>query len=299
MTEHQLRYKVVETAKLYLGAKQGDADHKLIVDTYNSHRPLARNYKLKYTDAWCAGFVSAIAIMTEMTDIIPTEVGAHEQLVKFQKLKEWQEDDKYFPKVGDIVYYDWDDSGYGDNQGRADHVGIVESLGTYSFTVIEGNMNIDGVSQVGRREVDYDQRFIRGFGTPDYKSKCDHPQEMYVDTDELNARSIAGMGGKVVAKLPFATKVVVGSEEGDWTYVTVTGYVASQYLSETEPKTSYVTTDNLNLRQTPSMKAKIILIIPSGATVQATGNTEVEDNVFWRQVIFSSRSGWVSSEYLA
>lgn len=298
MTEHELRFKVVDTARLYMGAKQGGADHKLIVDTYNSHKPLARGYKLKYTDAWCAGFVSAIAIMTDLTDIIPTEVGAHEQLQRFQALGEWQEDDKYFPQVGDIVYYDWDDSGYGDNKGRADHVGIVEALGTYSFTVIEGNMSVNGVSQVGRREVDYDGRFIRGFGVPNYASKADHPDEMYIDTDELNIRSEPGMSGKILGTVPFAGKVTTGAVDGDWVYVTISGYVSKQYLSPTIPKMSYTTTDNLNMREVPGVSGRLMLTIPKGVTVRVTGNTEVVDGVLWRQILYSNRNGWVSGEYL-
>ena len=42
MDEHELRFKVVDMARLFIGAKQGSADHKLIVDTYNSHQPLAQ-----------------------------------------------------------------------------------------------------------------------------------------------------------------------------------------------------------------------------------------------------------------
>ena len=297
MDEHALRFKVVDTARLFIGAKQGSADHKLIVDTYNSHQPLARGYKLKMTDAWCAGFVSAIAIMTDMTDIIPTEVGAQEQLQKFQKLGEFTEDDKYFPNVGDVIYYDWDDSGYGDNKGRADHVGIVEDLGTYSFTVIEGNMTVNGVSQVGRREVDYDSRFIRGFGVPDYASKADTPDEMYIDTDDLNLRADPSMSGEVLGTVQYKTKVDVDLIEGDWAFVTISGYVAKDYLSSVQPKDTYTTTDALNLRKEPETGA-VILTIPKGKQVKATGNTELMNGTMWREVRYLHNVGWVSGEYL-
>ena len=300
MDEHQLRFKVVDMARLFIGAKQGSADHKLIVDTYNSHQPLARGYKLKYTDAWCAGFVSAISIMTDMTDIIPTEVGAQEQLVLFQKLGEFTEKDDYVPKIGDIIYYDWDDSGYGDNKGRADHVGIVESLGSYSFTVIEGNMTVNGVSQVGRRAVDYDGRFIRGFGVPDYASKADNPDEMYIDTDELNLRTEPN--GDILGKLLYGSKVDVGVQEGQWTYITVSGYVGTDYLSAVQPKEYYETTDNLNMRKNPG-DGMVILTIPKGERVKATSNTEKINSVMWREVHWPtdkwiSNTGWVCGDYL-
>ena len=74
MTEQQLRKKYVDYAITYLGCKESDGSHKKIIDLYNSHTPLAQGYKMKYTDAWCACFVSAMAIGTGLTDIIPLEV---------------------------------------------------------------------------------------------------------------------------------------------------------------------------------------------------------------------------------
>lgn len=120
----------------------------------------------------------------------------------------------------------------------------------------------------------------------------------YIDTDELNMRSSAGMDGKVIAKLPFQSKVDVGVVDGEWAYVTVSGYVAAQYLSKKKPKTTYTTTDNLNLRAEPSTSGKLLLTMPKGAKVQATGNTEKADGILWRQVIYSGRSGWASGDYL-
>lgn len=73
MTEAQARATVVNTAIAWLGCKEADGSHRKIIDTYNSHTPLARGYKMKYTDAWCSTFVSAVAIKCGFTDIIPTE----------------------------------------------------------------------------------------------------------------------------------------------------------------------------------------------------------------------------------
>ena len=119
----------------------------------------------------------------------------------------------------------------------------------------------------------------------------------YVDTDELNVRTLPSMSGTVLAALPFASQVELLAEDGDWARVRVEGYCAKSYLSKRRPKTSYVTTDNLNLRQTPG-NGKILLTIPAGATVQATGNTEIVDGVMWRGVIYAQKNGWCSGEYL-
>ena len=61
MTELELRKQVVATAKLWLGRKEADGSHKEIIDVYNSICPLPVGYKMKYTDYWCAAFVSAVA----------------------------------------------------------------------------------------------------------------------------------------------------------------------------------------------------------------------------------------------
>ena len=49
MTEKQIRQKVVDTALSYIGCKESNGSHKKIIDLYNSHKPLARGYKVTYT----------------------------------------------------------------------------------------------------------------------------------------------------------------------------------------------------------------------------------------------------------
>ena len=85
MTEKELRQSYVNAAVSYLGCKESNGSHKKIIDLYNSHKPLARNYAVKYTDSWCATFVSAMAIKTGLTDIIPTECGCGQMIQLFQK----------------------------------------------------------------------------------------------------------------------------------------------------------------------------------------------------------------------
>lgn len=168
MTEAQIREKVVATAKAWIGYNEADGSHRQIVDVYNAHRPLARGYALKYTDAWCAGFVSAVAIKCGLTDIMPTEVGVWNMIELYKKLGRWKESDSYTPKPGDIIMYAWGDNGVGDCTSGASHVGIVVSCDGKIITVIEGNKN----DAVGYREIAVNGRYIRGFGLPDYAGKA-------------------------------------------------------------------------------------------------------------------------------
>ena len=78
----------------------------------------------------------------------------------------WQENDAYVPSVGDVVFYDWQDTGKGDNTGYPDHVGLVCGVSGSTIKVIEGNKN----DAVEYRDLPINGRYIRGYGLPDYAS---------------------------------------------------------------------------------------------------------------------------------
>lgn len=165
--EQQLRLEAVSTAAGYLGAQEGDAVHKQIIDLYNSHEPLAQGYAVTYTDNWCATFASAVAIQCGNTDIVPTECGCERQIALFQELNRWEESDTYLPSPGDYIFYAWDEFSFGDCTGWADHVGIVAGTWGPFIQVIEGNKD----DAVGYRYIWRWDFSIRGYGLPDYASK--------------------------------------------------------------------------------------------------------------------------------
>ena len=174
MTEAQARQHILSIMRGWVGLKRADGSHKVIIDTYNGHKPLARSYAVKYTDAYCATTVSAAAIQAGFDDIIPLECGCGQMIELAKKMGIWQENDAYVPEPGDIVMYDWQDNGVGDNTGWPDHVGMVETVAGNIETVIEGNMS-GGV--VGRRNLQVNGRYIRGYILPKYESKADKPNE--------------------------------------------------------------------------------------------------------------------------
>ena len=160
------RENIVKQAQEWLGRNEVTGTHKHIIDVYNAHRPLARGYKVKYTDAWCATFVSAVAIACGATDIMPTECGCPKMIELYKQLGTWIEKDDYTPLPGDVIFYDWDDSGNGDNTTAPDHVGIVEKVNGSLITIIEGNYK----NAVSRRVIAVNGRYIRGFGVPKYEA---------------------------------------------------------------------------------------------------------------------------------
>ena len=173
MTEQELRNHVVVTAEQWLGCKESDGSHKKIIDLYNSHKPLARSYPVKYTDEWCATYVSAVAIACGLTDIMPTECSCSKMVALYQKLGRWQEADDYVPQLGDVVMYDWADTGSGDNKGNPDHVGIVAYISGNSMKIIEGNIS----NSVAYRALSVNGKYIRGYCLPDYASKADEVKQ--------------------------------------------------------------------------------------------------------------------------
>lgn len=180
---------IIEQAVNWVGYSESNAKHKAIVDVYNTLNPLPRGYKVKYTDSWCATFVSACSIKAGATDILPCECSCERMIELFKNIGCWVEADNYVPKVGDILFYDWQDSGVGDNRGWSDHVGIVETVNANNIVVIEGNIN----DAVGRRIVYIDGKHIRGYGVPKYDDPLIKENGDYVD--EIAKEVIAGKWG--------------------------------------------------------------------------------------------------------
>lgn len=168
MTETQLRTKMVDTAKKYIGVKQGTEKHKHIVDLFNKIRP--DGWAMTLSAPWCACFSSGIAIevlgVEQAKKFFPLSANCVTIIEKAKKLGIWVESDTYKPKKGDWILYDWDDSGVGDNHGSPDHVGIVASVSGNTIKVIEGNKGT--TSQVGERVITKGGRYIRGYACPKY-----------------------------------------------------------------------------------------------------------------------------------
>ena len=159
------RLDFVNKAITYLERNEADGSHKGIIDLYNSITPLPVGYKVKYTDDWCAAFVSAVAKACGMTGIVFPECGCERMIKLYQKAGRWQENDGYTPKAGDIIFYDWQDNGVGDNRGFSDHVGIVVAVNGTVIKLIEGNLS----NKVGYRNLLINGKYIRGYGLPDFE----------------------------------------------------------------------------------------------------------------------------------
>ena len=166
--ERELRMGLVDTARGWAGVREDDGSHRFIIDLYNTLDPLPQDYRVTYEDAWCAAFGTAAAMAEGLTDIIPPECSCSRQINLFRELGSWEERDDYIPLPGDYIYYDWDLPRSLDCTGWPEHVGIV--VGTFGpfIRVMEGNKDDDA----SYRTIWIDDWCIRGYGVPDYASKC-------------------------------------------------------------------------------------------------------------------------------
>lgn len=156
---------VLNVMRSWIGYSEANGKHRQIIDLYNSHKPLARGYAVKYSDEWCDTTVSAAAIKAGVVDLIGTECGCEQHIKIFQSKGIWIEDGTIRPQPGDIILYNWGDSTQ-PNDGYSDHIGYVESVSGNTITVIEGNKD----ESVARRQIPVGWGYIRGYARPKYAS---------------------------------------------------------------------------------------------------------------------------------
>lgn len=183
MTEQELRLAVKKQITSWLGLNQFDRSNQIILNIYNDHKPLARGYAIRQGDHWCACTVSAVSIALGLTDIMPTEVSCPQMVSLYQmhKISRWEESDAYYPSIGDIILYDWQDNGQGDDRGTPDHIGIVTDVVGNTITVTEGNIN----GRVNTRNLAVNGKYIRGYCLPNYAWKAARLTEIPKGDDEV------------------------------------------------------------------------------------------------------------------
>ena len=154
----------VLAAAAMVGVKGGSAEHHRLVNDYNSVRPLPVGYAVKNSDDWCDIFTTVIFQREGLSDLIGRECGVERHIHIFKRLGIWNEDGNSTPKAGDIITFNWDQNSQ-QNDGWADHIGIVEKVENGIIHTIEGNSN----DEVKRNTYRIGHGNIRGFASPRYR----------------------------------------------------------------------------------------------------------------------------------
>ena len=158
--------RVLKAASSLIGVDTGSPEHLKLVRDYNSVHPLPVGYPVKNTDDWCDVFVTTVFQREGLSHLIGRECGVERHIQIFKNLGIWNENGASTPKSGDIITFNWDQN-YQQNDGFADHIGIVEYVENGLIHTIEGNSG--DVGTVKRNVYRIGNGNIRGFATPRYR----------------------------------------------------------------------------------------------------------------------------------
>ena len=157
--------RVIRAAANLVGTSTGSAAHQRMVADYNSVKPLPVGYAVKNTDDWCDVFVTVVFQREGLSHLVGRECGVERHIQIFKKLGIWNEDGTTTPQSGDIITFNWDKDTQ-QNDGWADHIGIVERVENGWIHTIEGNSS-NGVVRRNTYRVGHGN--IRGFARPRYQ----------------------------------------------------------------------------------------------------------------------------------
>ena len=157
--------RVIRAASNLVGTSTGSAAHQRMVADYNSVKPLPVGYAVKNTDDWCDVFVTVVFQREGLSYLVGRECGVERHIQIFKKLGIWNEDGTTTPQSGDIITFNWDKDTQ-QNDGWADHIGIVERVENGWIHTIEGNSS-NGVVRRNTYRVGHGN--IRGFARPHYQ----------------------------------------------------------------------------------------------------------------------------------
>ena len=155
---HVLRYYPIGRA-FTVGGNQAIVEVALTQVGNEGGEPYWSWYGYSYRVAWCAIYVSWCADQCGFLDagVLPKLEGVRPYVDWFMERGQWQGRD-YEPSPGDIIFFDWE------NDGLADHVGIVEKVEDGLIYTVEGNTG----DTCAERRYHVGNTPIYGFGCPSY-----------------------------------------------------------------------------------------------------------------------------------
>lgn len=157
-----LKDDIVGVAQTQIGYTELSDEGIPVVDSQTPHFTKYGAYYGNAYGHWCSFFVMWCAEQAQIpTSIIcnSASCGNCGYFTQWFKSNNRWRDNSYYPQKGDIIFFDWDDN------GDANHVGIVVETDGDTVVTIEGNTGGENGYLVAVRNRDEN---ILGYGVPDY-----------------------------------------------------------------------------------------------------------------------------------
>jgi len=155
------RERIVEIALSQDGYEEGENNWNKYGEEYGMNN-----------EPWCDIFVWWCAKETGISEdiipkfaYVPDTANWYDRCGRYMNSRRWGGD--YYPQVGDLILFDWDETSI------SDHIGIVTSVDGNTVYTIEGNKN----NRVKSCSYSLDDRTIRAFCVPDYEEEPEPPVE--------------------------------------------------------------------------------------------------------------------------
>lgn len=186
---HQIK-QLIKTAKNEVGYLEKASDDYLNEKTANAGTGNYTKYGKWYGmngQPWCAMFVSWCADKAGVSrSIIPAHASCTVGIQWFQKEGRWRKKSGYFPKVGDIIYFE---------STNSRHVGIVCGCDGCRVYTVEGNTScgetmIANGGEVAEKSYELGYSRIMGYGTPNYGEDKSENEESAKEDENMNIEKI-------------------------------------------------------------------------------------------------------------
>jgi len=147
---------VIATAKAEIGYQEGfSGGHWNNIEKY---APAVPGLEWANGQAWCATFVSWVALTSKVADLFPRTASCPAAVSWWKSKGRWSE----YPSIGAQVLY---------GPGGGSHTGIVVAYDGINITTIEGNTNTDGSAEgdgVYLKTRHRTDPYVYGYGLPAY-----------------------------------------------------------------------------------------------------------------------------------
>ena len=199
------RENILAVAQSQLGYRE--SDRNFIVDNSGKNKGYTRYgdwYGREYQD-WCAMFCAFVVEYAKIPGWVVASSDTSEQWRSdLEYYGAYGERGEYAPQPGDLIFFDRADEN-GKRDGKAEHIGIVESASDDKIVTIEGNVS----REVRRMEYEPDDKEILGYGNLSVmleREGLEQPEATVetfeaagrTNTDKVNVRDRASTAGSVL-----------------------------------------------------------------------------------------------------